>query len=192
MPLHVLAESPTWRVLLEPDEDAPSPLGSDEPFVLVSWSRDVPGTVPTPDDDPTAWAKRWLKRHSGGLLWPVWAYRHGDIALRLGDTPFAAGFPDPAWDVGFVGYGVLTAATLRREWQNDANRARAYIEGALAIYAQWLNGDCWGYRIERRDDPDEPWTCIDSCFGFYGSDWTTNGMAESWPCDVQRQVAAAS
>lgn len=185
----VVAASPTLRVVLEPDPNVESPLTSDEPFQLVSWAPDVRGTIPTPSEDPTVWAERWQKRHRGGVLWPLWAYRHSGIALRIASSRFDTGFPDPRWDVGFVGFCTVTAANLRYEWDGNIDHARIYIEDTLATYAQWLNGDCWGYRIERRHDPDKPWTCVDSCLGFYGSDWATNGMARYWPPDVQQLVA---
>lgn len=186
----VVAASPTLRVVLEPDADAESPLASDDLFVLVSWAPDVRGTIPTPSEDPTVWAERWQKRHRGGVLWPLWAYRHSGIALRLASDRWDTHFPDPRWDVGFVGYCAVTAPTLQSEWHGDITTARADVEAALATYAQWLNGDCWGYRIERRLSPHEPWVLVDACWGFYGSDWATNGMAWYWYPDVQQLVAA--
>lgn len=188
----VLAASPTLRVLLEPDANAESPLEQDEPFRLVSWAPDVRGTVPTPDAEPASWAARWRKGHPGGLLWPVWAYRHGAIALRIANTRFDTGFPDPRWDVGFVGFCTITAEALDYEWRGDTAQARAYVENALRTLTQWLNGDCWGYRIERRDAPGAPWVLVDDYWGFYGSNWQNNTMSWYWPDDVQQLVAAHS
>lgn len=83
----VIAESPTWRVVLEPDPDADSPLiAYRHPFHLVSWVNNVPGTGSTLHEAPEVWAERWLARQRDGQLWPVWAYRYGAIALRFGDT----------------------------------------------------------------------------------------------------------
>jgi len=42
----LVAASPTLRVIIEPDEDAPSPLLDNEPLTVISWVADTPSPFP--------------------------------------------------------------------------------------------------------------------------------------------------
>ena len=186
----LLVDTSLLRVELIPDSNAPCPL-EDEPFTLASWAANVPSTVARPSDTPASWAAAWHAAHPDGELRPLWAYRHGAIALRCAPDRNATGFPDPLWDVGFVGYVVLSAETVRAEWDGDWTRAWAYVDAVLRVLEQWLNGDVWGYRILRPDATGTAWAVADSCYGFFGDDWTTNGMINAWPTDVRAAVRVA-
>lgn len=65
-------------------------------------------------------------------------------------------------------------------------RARRVAQAELAEFAAYLAGDTYGYRL-LDPDGDE----LDSCWGFIGDDWKTNGIAdhipaEYFPLEVQR------
>ena len=51
------------------------------------------------------------------------------------------------------------------------------LELEVAIYNQFLSGDVYGYILEDMNEPEEE-RKIDSCWGFYGDDPATNGMAD--------------
>ncbi len=53
----------------------------------------------------------------------------------------------------------------------------------VEVYDQYLCGDVYGYTIYEHDKDEEPegGEHIDSCGGFYGSDYKTNGMIDYWP-----------
>lgn len=57
---------------------------------------------------------------------------------------------------------------------------RADMEAQRDLYSAWAWGDVYGYIVEKRcaDDPDE-WEDVDSCWGYYGSDFGKSGLAEA-------------
>jgi len=71
-------------------------------------------------------------------------------------------------------------------------RALEACRETVNVFNMWLTGECWGYRVDEAvedplrpgrqllDENDEPvWTsAVDSCWGFIGDDWKTNGIAD--------------
>ena len=65
-------------------------------------------------------------------------------------------------------------------------RTRESIFYAVEEYEQWLNGEVYGYTVSEvaRDEDGEPLDDeeaeeeVDSCWGFYGTNWKENGLAE--------------
>jgi hypothetical protein len=182
---------PNMRLRVYYDSDAESPLTAfDPPFDLVSWSRNIQGTERTPSIDPDDWAQDWREANPNGQLWPVWIYDHGDIALRIAPTPEATGFPDVRWDVGFLGFCVMTESTIQSEWDGDVTKARQYADGALEEFTAWLNGWTWLYEITQLDEVSQDWVMTESCSGFYGVDWRTSGMVGELPPEFQALVSS--
>lgn len=64
------------------------------------------------------------------------------------------------------------------EWANAA----AAMGGEIELFKQWAEGDCYGFRLEKRNVcptcEHEEWEEVDSCWGFYGSDPFENGMSD--------------
>ena len=50
-------------------------------------------------------------------------------------------------------------------------RLTRYLQEEVKQYDQFLQGDVYGFELIGPDGEK-----IDSCWGFYGSDWKTNGM----------------
>lgn len=57
---------------------------------------------------------------------------------------------------------------------------KAQVEWAEELARQYSEGDVYGFILERKplDDETNNWEEVDSCWGFYGYDWKTNGMAD--------------
>jgi len=95
-----------------------------------------------------------------------------------------------------VGVIVCTPDTIAKEWGGDKSAAEAFMRSEVALYDQYLTGDCWGYIIEEDVDPCP--TChhaperehVDSCWGFFGDaldamkdcidDKYHTALAEAW------------
>lgn len=102
------------------------------------------------------------------IIVPIYAYTKGGI--NLATHPFMC-----RWDSGRVGFAVITKQEIIDSYGEDspANRARAKrcIESELKTYNDYLSGECYGFILKDKDGEE-----IDSCFGFYGYDPTTNGI----------------
>ena len=102
------------------------------------------------------------------IIMPIYAYTKGGI--NLATTPFSC-----PWDSGRVGFAVVTKQDIIDSYgeYNDANVASAKrcIESELETYNDYLSGECYGFILKDSEGEE-----IDSCFGFYGYDPTTNGI----------------
>lgn len=114
---------------------------------------------------------------------PLFLFDHSGLTISTG--PFSC-----PWDSGQVGiiyvsreraaeeYGArefpLTRETHEgeREFKSLDELAEYYLKGEVEVYDQYLRGDIWGFRL--MEDGEE----IDSCWGFYGDDYRTNGILD--------------
>lgn len=73
------------------------------------------------------------------------------------------------------------------------------FEHAKKLYDAWAWGDVYGFAIEEKKkftktyedgttEEGEEWEEIDSCSGFYGDDWKTNGILDHVPKELHEQV----
>lgn len=133
--------------------------------------------------------QRVLDRNT--VMLPLYLMDHGLIGMSTGD------YGDP-WDSGQVGWIYLTRADIIREWGwsvlTKARRAKLIdtMRAEVETYDQYLQGDVYGFVIEEsihcaacRHTHTEQ---LDSCWGFYGYDPKTNGMADHWDDDVKAAV----
>lgn len=115
---------------------------------------------------------RLLGECSEVIMLPLFVYEHSGITMRTG--PFG-----DRWDSGQVGYIFVTKDTIRREygWKRlspaRVAKVKHYLKGEVEVYDQYLTGDVWGFRTF-----DVAGEEVDSCWGFFGSDPTTNGIAD--------------
>lgn len=88
----------------------------------------------------------------------------------------------------------------------DRKNSEEILKGTAKLFDQWAWGDTYGFTIEEckeyvkipRDkfdagefeDPETEleWEEIDSCSGFYGDDWMTNGMADYIDKELHEQL----
>jgi hypothetical protein len=141
------------------DQDCSAPYGDDDYSLRIVWlhrrySDPAKGACGKTPDEVAAWSKANAK---AWFVTPLWMYDHSGIALGVGErNPFHC-----PWDSGRIGI-----VALRRDEWGPKSQVK-YLETAQTIvetYAQWCNGECYGYRIE--EDGEE----IDSCYGFIGMD----------------------
>lgn len=157
------------------DTDAESPLDWDGRLGrIVCWHR----RYKLGDEQPTIGSQEWLAENADDIFvaLPVYMYDHSGITIRT--TPFEC-----RWDSGQLGHIYCTKQNAVHYGFRLDDDAIDVIEKALveeiAQYDQYLRGDVWGFRLLTDDDE-----LVDSCWGFYGSDPKTNGMAEHLPAEM--------
>lgn len=127
------------------------------------------------------------------IMLPLYLYDHSGLSISTG------GFSCP-WDSGQVGfiyvsrkkaeraYGARTFPELRykgderHEFQSLDELAEYYLKLEVETYDQYLRGDVYGFVLKENGEEE------DSCWGFYGHDWRTNGIADHVDLSAVKEV----
>lgn len=108
------------------------------------------------------------------FVWlPVYMYDHSGITINT------RGFSCPC-DSGQVGIVYVSREKIERR-EMTVDQARKCLEEEIAVYDKYLRGEVYYFVAEEYDEETDGWTQTDSCGGFYGTDWKTNGMADYCP-----------
>lgn len=127
-------------------------------------------------DDYNSWdemQKAILKEEGKGtIILPLYLYDHSGISISTG--AFSC-----RWDSGQVGFIIADKKKVLQEFGGKIltkklkEKVVSILENEVSTYSQYLEGDVYGFIIE-----DEEGEQLDSCFGFYGTDFSINGMLE--------------
>lgn len=150
------------------DEHAESPRQWDNLGTMVCFhGRHVLGDAHKLDIE----AAKAIEADKSVISLPLYLYDHSGITMRT--TPFSC-----PWDSGKVGFIYVTKAKALKEmgWKTLTSKRVAklleVLKSEVATYDQFLTGDVYGFTLHK--DGEE----TDSCWGFYGADPATNGMAD--------------
>lgn len=132
----------------------------------------------------------------------LYLYDHSGITIST--SPFSC-----RWDSGQVGFIYCTLKqaieyfslpadstwdTAIEEWYGENKGQQVSLKtvvermlnGEVETYDQYLTGDVYMFIVEEWDPtPGVGWVHLDSCGGFYGTDWKENGILEYLPEDVE-------
>lgn len=112
---------------------------------------------------------------------PLWVYEHSGITMSCGDPSYPY---NDRWDSSCAGWIVMSKDSvmdnLAATEENWRTKAIECMRGEVELYDHWLTGNVYGYTLLEETAPDE-WTEVDSCWGFYGDDVLTNGIADNVP-----------
>ena len=119
---------------------------------------------------------QYLGDHGGILVRYIYLYSHSDICISLND------FND-RWDSGIVGLAVVFKNELPQPMQTEKDwyvNATQVLNAEFDLYAKYIEGDVWSFSLVKiKECP----CCkqiveehIDSCGGFFGTDWSENGL----------------
>jgi len=101
----------------------------------------------------------------------IYMYDHSGISIAT--SPFMC-----RWDSGQVGVAVVTKQKIIKEYgtYDDKTKAQARkcLESEVETYNDYVQGEVYGYTLLDSEGEE-----IDSCFGFYGYDPTTNGIFDN-------------
>ena len=153
-------------------------LGTDQPrmdprdFIMELAREKVAHNYPEALLESNAW--KIIRKHY--VIKPLYLYDHGGISMSTST------FLDK-WDSGQVGWFVIDMDEVSKEWKTDMKaHAEKYIEAVVQEYDDYLTGSVYGFVVSRRpldSDDEDDWEDVDSCWGFYGHDEDTNGMADA-------------
>jgi hypothetical protein len=110
------------------------------------------------------------RKHGNVIILPVYMYSHSGITIST--EPFSC-----PWDSGQIGFIFVSKKKAREQmyWKKlTASKVRAiegYLKSEVHVYDMYLQGDVYGFQVLDEED-----NVIDSCWGFYGTDWDTNGI----------------
>lgn len=189
------------KVEIVQDDSPTSPREWDNPTTMICFHRDyeLGDKHDLSTEDYEGWsevADAVRERYNVvGPMLPLYLLDHSGITMRIG----ASGNPfheDPgAWDSGMVGFIFNTREGLDKCWGEgetpDDDTLNKILREDVATYAQYLEGDVWGYVIYKPKQ-----TCSlghvhedvdDSCWGFYGVEAAkeeATGIAEGMDADA--------
>jgi hypothetical protein len=192
------------RIRLIRDDDPRNPRTEcDNITVMIcSHKRYLLGDEKLSKEFPTGDFKNWaameeaiIERYAPIAIKPLYMYDHSGITIST--SPFSC-----PWDSGQIGFVLVPGSQRENYWNNDKEEppteadlkawAERVIDGDVEVYDKYLTGDVYGFVVDEAvEDPTRPGEQMidcdekpvfdegDSCWGFYGSDWKTNGMADS-------------
>lgn len=165
------------KLVLKHDNNADSPRTWCNLGTMICFHKryDLGDSHSYSSDDYSSWEqmeKDLIKKEDTAVILPLYLYDHSGVTIST--SPFSN-----RWDSGQVGFILVSKETALAEFGGKIVTAKLkqklekILEGEVETYAQFLEGDVYGFCIE-----DEDGNHIDSCYGFYGSDFTTNGMLD--------------
>ena len=175
----------TMRVRLAPDNDARNPREEYDhaASVIVRWYR--PYDEGEQEQGPLlhAW-EHYARRYRVSAAMEM--FRTYAIAFH-GATVKEHQLSRDAWALWYI-----TAETAAKEGITDPG---ACLDAEMSEYQAYLDGDVYGYIIERRvtwspvDDEDEyrtmeTWDEVESCWGYYGCDYAVEAAIEAFNNNV--------
>jgi len=114
----------------------------------------------------------------GDIVRSLYLYDHGMISISMSK------FSCP-WDSGMVGFIVATKKDIIENFgeytEETIERTLKNMEGEVETYNQYLTGDVYGFElieVQTCDLGHEHEEVIESCWGFYGTDFASNGLFE--------------
>lgn len=118
----------------------------------------------------------WIKSREDFVILPLYLYDHSGITMST--SSFSC-----RWDSGQVGYIYCSTDKILKEYGNTnidtLSKVESNLKSEVEIYDQYLTGDVYGfklYKVETCDKGHKDLDFLDSCYGFYGDDWTENGI----------------
>jgi len=106
------------------------------------------------------------------LALPIYLYDHSGQSIST--KPFSC-----SWDSGKVGYiyvdkkAVLSEFGGKKVTKKLKERILNYLNSEVETYNEYIEGNVYGFQIVDEDE-----NIVDSCYGFFGREFETNGMAE--------------
>lgn len=167
-------ENDKYKVEITHDTFAESPRSWCPMGKMLCFHRgySLPKEVDIDSNDFNGWAemKQYLERHYAVVL-PLYMYDHSGITIAT--TPF--GCP---WDSGQIGFIVADKPSIRYEFKvkhvtkKSIEKATEMLQHEVEVYDQYITGDVYMATITDKTTDEE----MDSCGGYYGTDFKTNGV----------------
>lgn len=160
-----------YRIDIMPDDMSDSPRSWDNMGTMVCFHREaiLGDKHDYKSSDYNSWnemEKAIIANEDVAVILPLYVYQHGGMTMNT--TGFSCRF-----DSGQVGFIFASKKVLREEYgvkyvtQKVRDKALKVLLGEVETYDQYLTGDVYGYRITDTETDEG----LDSCWGYYGSDY---------------------
>lgn len=160
-----------YQIEIIQDSDPESPREWDNLGTMVCFHRnyDLGDKHDYNHNDYNGWKEMKesiIRNENVGVILPLYLYDHSGITMNT--TGFSCG-----WDSGQVGFIFVSKEKIREEFgvkyvtKKVIEKVEKLLVGEVETYDQYLTGDIYGYRITDTETDEE----LDSCWGFYGSDY---------------------
>lgn len=132
-----------------------------------------------------------VRKHFKGdvaIIKAVHLYDHSGVSIS---TKMEYPFNDH-WDSGTIGFAVILKSDIRKEYgvkritKKELDKAESILEGEIQTLNTYITGDIYRFVIE-----DENGDMLDSCGGFFGSDFATNGITDHISEDLKEVLINA-
>lgn len=167
-----------------PDDSPENPRTWSNLGMMVCWHRRYALGDPHGYRDAQEFAQK--VNPGNALILPLFLFDHSGLTLSTDSARFRASDPQ-GWDWGQLGYSFVLKADVRREFgvrrltRRVAARALAVLAAEVQTYNLYLQGQVYGFVLKDRATGET----IDACWGFYGDDPLTNGMADHLTPEVR-------
>ncbi len=175
-------ETPTKTLKIVYDENSDSPRSWDNlGTMLCSHGRYNLGDKQFNSQLYNSWAEAkagLTKEHKAAIILPLYLYDHSGITMRT--TSF-----NDNWDSGQVGFIFVSKEKIRKEYNKKRISPKLLAEveqrliGEVETYDQFISGEVYGFVVT-----DKAGNHLDSCYGFYGTDFKTNGITDHLDTDL--------
>lgn len=129
-----------------------------------------------------------IKNEDVAVILPLYLYDHSGITIKVGSFSGLLPQGHAQFDSGQVGFVIVTKEAVKNEFgtkrvsKKQIEKAEKILLAEVETYDQYLRGDVYGFslfEVEKCDKCNkEEEKLIDSCYGFFGNDFKTNGIAE--------------
>src|SRR5436190_3182398 len=165
-----------YRIEIEHDEFASNPRTDFDNFgkmYCLHGRYDLGDKHSFRDNDFESWKEfmEAVKESDSDVFLPLYLYDHSGITISTSKA-YVRAFDPQGWDSGMVGFIHAPASIIRKEYnvkritKRVIDIATKLLQAEVDIYDQYLTGDVWSIALY-----DENNECVDSCGGFYGSEY---------------------
>jgi hypothetical protein len=123
------------------------------------------------------------KGENAVVMLPLFLYDHSGITISTStEYPF-----NDRWDAGQVGFIIVTREAMLKEYgikritKKHIEQATKVLKSEVKVYDQYLTGEVYGFKafeVSTCDKGCEHEEETDSCWGFFGDDFKTNGISD--------------
>lgn len=127
------------------------------------------------------------------IIQPLFLYDHSGITISTSDEyPY-----NDRWDAGQVGFIYITKKDIREAYgvkritKALIEKAKLVLLDEVKVYDQYLTGDVYRFTIDEIttcDKGHEHENQLDSCGGFYGTDFKHSGMLDYVPEELVKAL----
>jgi len=137
--------------------------------------------------------KGLIKEFNTAVILPIFMYDHSGVTIRT--TSF-----NDRWDSGQVGFILISKEKVRKEFnvkrinKKLIEKVQTLLEGEVKTYDEYLSGEVFSFELLEVKNCEldcEHEETIDSCGGFFGDDFSKNGITDHISKELAEALKAA-